>query len=309
MIRGPDFLVVGMNKSGSYWLAAMLDAHPEINCFPTLPGGKSGVGEPHFFDVLGSIDEDNGVKFVKSFTKTRNGYFADLVPYFNKISRNELYNMFRDRYSQWCDSFRKKRLVGEKTQEYIFYLDLIDYCYPVMKKICIVRDIKDRVVSFHFNEARKGRQDLTDNISDDFVDAFIKRANKEYSILNDYKGNMYCYTYESMKTEPQKMLVGILEYLEVEVSEDISKNMVEAGSFERLSALDKLSEKKINSDATGVETSNFSRKPGEELWNSQYRKGIVGDWRNHLTQVQADRMDLSVKEIKDRVFKKYNLTV
>lgn len=306
MTIGPDFLVVGMNKSGSYWLAAMLDAHPEINCFPTLPGGKSGVGEPHFFDVLGSIDEDGGVKFVKSFTETRDGYFADLVPYLEKVSKKELYNIFRDRYSQWCDTFRKKRLVGEKTQEYIFYLDLIDYCYPVIKKICIIRDIKDRLVSFHFNEIRKGRKEYSEEISDDFVDLFIQRALKEYNILFSYGGNMYCYTYESLKVNPKEVLAGVLNYLGAEVSDEILEKMINAGSFEKLSALDELYGKGTSS-IDDPESAGLGRKPGEELWNSQYRKGIVGDWKNHLTKQQARRVDLTLQSIKDAIFGKYNL--
>lgn len=305
-IQGPDFLIVGLNKSGSYWLAAMLDVHPEINCFPTLPGGKSGVGEPHFFDVLGSIDEDGGTKFIKSFTETRNGYFSDLVPYFNEVSREELIKMFRDRYSQWCDLFRKKRLVGEKTQEYIFYLDLIDFCYPEIKKICIIRDIKDRLVSFHFNEIRKGRKEYSEEISDDFVAMFIQRAFKEYEILSSYSGNIYCYTYESLKIRSKEVLTGILNYLDVEVSDKILEKMIEAGSFERLSALDQLSEKEAIRKGD-IKSTEFSRKPGEELWNSQYRKGIVGDWKNHLTKKQANRVDLILQQLRDAVFKKYNI--
>ena len=93
----------------------MLDSHPEINCFPSLPGGKSGVGEGHIFDVLATIDQDVGKQFIKSFTETRDGFFADLAPYLNKVSRNELYDLIRKRYTEWCNSYRKKRLVGEKT--------------------------------------------------------------------------------------------------------------------------------------------------------------------------------------------------
>ena len=281
-IPPPDFLVVGMNKSGSYWLAAMLDAHPEINCFPNLPGGKSGVGEPHVFDVLGSIDEDGGQKFARSFTETRDGYFADLVPYLNKVSRNELYDMFRERYSSWCDKFRKKRLVGEKTQEYIFYLDIIDYFYPTIKKICIIRDPKDRLVSFHFNEIRKGRQEYSTTIADDFIEGFLSRVKKEYSVLLNYSGEMYCYTYESMKEKSWETITGVLNYLGAKVSDIILKIMVEAGSFERLSALDKFYDE--NKQGKIMDIKNIlGRKPGEEQWTSQYRKGIVGDWKNYLT--------------------------
>jgi len=294
--KDPDFLVVGLNKSGSYWLAAMLDAHPEINCFPTLPGGKSGVGEPHIFDVLGSIDEDGGAQFRKSFTETRDGYFADLVPYLDKVSRNELYDMFRERYSQWCDLFRKKRLVGEKTQEYIFYLDIIDYFYPEIKKICIIRDSKDRLVAFYFNQVRKGREAASKKIPDEFITSFVERVKKEYKILLDYPKEIYCYTYESMIQDSKNALTGVLKFLGAVVSEKILAEMIRAGSFEKLTALD-------------AGSSDSSRKPGEELSTSHYRKGVAGDWKNYLDDQQAELVNSKLGELEKKMFKKYNLAL
>ena len=35
----PDFLIVGLQKCGTYWLTALLDSHPEISSLPPLPGG------------------------------------------------------------------------------------------------------------------------------------------------------------------------------------------------------------------------------------------------------------------------------
>ena len=139
--KNPDFFVVGLQKSGSYWVTALLNAHPEIRCFPDLYGGQTGVGEGRIFDMLASIDEDNGVAFKNSFLNYHNGFYADLVPLLNKISRKDLYIKFRDRYREWCNMHRNgKRLVGDKTTEYIFHLDMIDDFYPGVKKICIIRD-------------------------------------------------------------------------------------------------------------------------------------------------------------------------
>ena len=45
-----------------------------------------------------------------------------------------------------------KEIAGESTPAYIFYLKAIDSMYPIVKKFCILRDPKDRVVSYFYNE-------------------------------------------------------------------------------------------------------------------------------------------------------------
>ena len=179
--RDPDFFIVGLQKSGTYWLTALLDAHPEIRCLPAMYGGQTGVQEGRFFDMLASIDEDGGEKFRNSFLNEHNGFYADLVPLLETASREELYSLFRERYRE---RFRRysagKRLIGDKTTEYVFHLEMIDDFFPQVKKICILRDPKDRVVSWHFDQLRKGRKEEKE-ISDEWLRAYIEgRVKREY---------------------------------------------------------------------------------------------------------------------------------
>jgi len=52
----PNFLIVGMGRSGSLWTSAMLNAHPDIASFPSMPfhttSREKRVGEVHFFNTL-----------------------------------------------------------------------------------------------------------------------------------------------------------------------------------------------------------------------------------------------------------------
>lgn len=293
--KEPDFLVIATQKSGCYWLSALMDAHPEISCFPSMYGGQTGVGEGHVFDILGSIDEDGGKQFTKSFTETRNGFFADLVPYLHKGSRRELYDLFRERYSQWCNLYRKKRLVGEKTAEYLLHLDIVDYFYPKIKKICIIRDPKDRVVSFHFHQLRK-KQKTEEKITDEYVLRYcLNRMKKEYEILLNYNGNIHCFTYEALTKDPHPIIGGILDYLGVKRTKKIIDRMIAEASFENLTKKDRI-------------LNEGSRKRGEENRQSQYRKGAVGDWKNHLTPKQAEIIDTTLSDLERKVFQKYNLS-
>ena len=39
--KDPDFFIVGLQKCGTYWLTALLNAHPEITCLPAMYGGQT----------------------------------------------------------------------------------------------------------------------------------------------------------------------------------------------------------------------------------------------------------------------------
>lgn len=68
-------------------------------------------------------------------------------------------------------------------------------------------------------------------------------------------------TYEDLQRDPRTTLMGILKYLEVNVSESLIDEAIEKFSFENL---------------TGRERGN------EEKGNVAFRKGIVGDYKNHF---------------------------
>ncbi len=293
--KGPDFLVMATQKSGAYWVTALLDAHPEINCFPAMYGGQTGAEEVHLFDDLASIDKDGGKKFKRIFTERHKGFFADLTPYLDKVPRHKFYDMFRERYNQWCDFQRKKRLVGEKTAEYLLHLDIVDYFYPDIKKLCIIREPKDRIVSFHFHQLRKG-QKIKKELTDEYVLNYCKnRMRIEYEVLLNYDGNIHCFTYEKLTEDPYDAINGILNYLGAESSKEIIGHMIFQGSFENLTKKDKL-------------IKDRSRKRGEEFRGSHYRKGAIGDWKNYLTKKQTDIIDGALSDLEKKVFRKYNLS-
>lgn len=282
-------------------MTALLNAHPEISAFPFLPfhnePGKNKIGEMHLFDTLASLEPGNEDKFTRPFDDFLTKYnkiFADLVPYEKSVPRQELYRMFIERYSQYCNQMRgSKKLVGESTPAYVFYLDFIDSFYPGVKKICIIRDPKDRVVSWHFNQLRKGRKtEMT--ISAPFaLDYCQTRIMKEYKSLLNYSGNIYCITYERLSSHSREVIEGLLKYLEVEFDDGIISHMIEDGSFKKLDARD---------------SGGLGRERGEESLTSHYRKGIVGDWKNYFTKEQAEMVDNLLFDLQQKVFKKFNLS-
>ena len=198
-----------------------------------------------------------------------------------------------ERYNLLCNIQKKeKKMVGESTPAYIFYLDLIDTIYPNIKKICILRDPKDRIVSMHFNNVLKGRVG-GESISRSFIEQYCaERINIEYACLLNYHEEIFCTTYEMMVKNPKVVASECFQYLKVENTESILQKAVGEASFENM---------------TAREHSGISRHRGKESRNSHLRKGIVGDNRNYLTAELRKLVDDSVSRLQNRVCKQFEL--
>ncbi|MDP3994163.1 MAG: sulfotransferase domain-containing protein [Candidatus Doudnabacteria bacterium] len=299
--KGPDFLIVGLERSGTSWVSALLNSHPEIACIPPMPFRKESgefreIGEIHLFNTLASLEVGTTDKFtrpVANYKTTDIKIFADFADLEGKIPKEELYNTFIERYNELCESYRKgKKLVGESTPAYVFHLNFIDRFYPGIKKLCIIRDPKDKVVSWHFNLVRKGRKQEDEKISDEFIKEYCEtRIAKEYQALLDYQGQIHCFTYEALTHNPRKVVSGVLRHLEVNDDIALTDQMVKEASFENLTAKD----------------SGRGRQQGEQSLKSHFRKGIIGDWKTHLTNTQIHYIEGETLQLRKEVFEKYRV--
>lgn len=286
--KEPDFLILGLQKSGSTWLALLLNNHPEITCIPIFiqPKGKLAVSEGHFFDALGEID-NNPDFFRIRITQGHKGFFNDMYNMIDKLDRQEYINILVKRYNALLQ--RKKnsrsRLVGDKTPEYIFYLDTIDGVFPQIKKICILRNHYDRIVSFHYHQIRKKRWEHK-TIEDWEVESYCDRIEREYSALLEYDGSIYVETYENFSKNPVSPLKDILKYLEVSSNERIIKDIIDQAHFSRLSD---------------------GRTRGESDIESHFRKGVVGDGLKEMTKNQRKYVYNSLEGMTHELMKKYSL--
>lgn len=298
----PNFLVVGMERSGTHWVAALLNNHPDIACFPSLPwrgeGQGNTVGEVHFFNTLAGLDGPVGERDTRPFEDFLTKYnkiFADLVPYKDKVSRTELYAMFCKRYSDYCDKQRgNKEIVGESTPAYVFHLDFIDTLYPGIKKIASIRDPKDKIVSWHFNMIRKNRKPAGEPITEEFALGYLEaRIIPEYKALLDYGGGIHILTYERMHEKTKDVARNMVEYLGMKVSDEALAHMETESTFER----------QTTRDSAG----HIPRRQGEQDVSSGLRKGIVGDWKGNMHDALAAKIDGEVAEIRKKVFDRYHI--
>ena len=204
-----------------------------------------------------------------------------------------MYKIFIKRYNEVCESQRQgKKIVGESTPAYVFHLDFIDKFYPAIKKICIIRDPKDRIVSWHFNQIRKGRK-VEQSISEEFIiDYCASRIKKEYEALLAYQGEIHCLTYESLSAKTDEIIKKVLEYLKVKIDDMVVEQMIREADFKKLTAKD---------------ANSVGRSRGEESIKSYYRKGIVGDWRQYLNKRKIILIEEILGELQKKVFSKYNI--
>jgi LmbE family N-acetylglucosaminyl deacetylase len=275
----PDFFVIGMQKSGSYWLTALLDAHPSIRCFPSRPGGADGTGEAHLFDVLARLDTDYAA-FRTSMRRKLEGFLAPAVPDdppADPAGRLRVIEQLRARFNDYCDEQRKrsgKPVVGEKTTETVHHPELVEQLYPGVRKICILRDPRDRVVSFFFHQQRKGRL-AGRSLGEADVREYISRVERDYRGLLRMRGPLHVLTYERLAAAPEAEIGRLLSFLGVDASDATVQSMMRSASFETLAG----------------------RRRGDADPSSHYRSGTVGGWVEHLPASLAERMTAALEDL------------
>jgi len=290
----PNFFIIGMQKSGSYWLTALLDAHPSIRCFPSRPGHADGTGEAHLFDILARFDTDyQGLH--KSFQRKLEGQLASIVPKNQPNTKEERQRMFDDiriHFNAYCHQQRLrygKPVVGEKTTETVHHLGLVETMYPGVSKICIVRDPRDRTVSFFFHQIRKGRirapAVFNSHIPEQHVTEYIERVRKDYEGLLDVSEPVFVVMYEKLLTSPMEETEKLLRFLGVPSDQETIRRIVDAASFERLS----------------------SRVQGEEDVTSHFRKGVTGDWQERISESESKRIVQELEDLTHRLEERFQI--
>jgi LmbE family N-acetylglucosaminyl deacetylase len=288
----PNFFVIGMQKCGTFWLTALLDAHPMIRCFPSRTGHPDGTGEAHIFDTIAKMKTDY-VLFAKSMRRRLDNFFSDLVPNQcpkSETAQQELINSIVIRFNEYCHLQRiryGKPIVGEKTTESCHYPSLLDSLYPSALRVAILRDPRDRIVSYYFHQKRKGRLSDSSELDEFFIDSYIERIRQDYEGLLLVGGNVHLLTYEELSEHPQETIFKLCELLSVSRTDDIIQAMLAAASFSKL---------------TG-------REAGVEDVGSHYRKGVVGDWSSHLNSAQSYKVVTSLEDLTRSVEDRFRISL
>jgi hypothetical protein len=256
------FFVGGTGKSGTTWLQLLLDAHPSVSC----------SGEGHFPDHLWEVLKQAMDQYKNLIGTNNKQLFNELEGYLPPTGKDVLY-IFASCIAVFLVEQSKGKValaVGEKTPGNIRYFPRLATLFPTAKFIQIVRDGRDCAISGWFHNLRN-KEWVKYNCGS--LDTFVERVAevwatdlaKAHEFADAHPDRIRRIRYEDLARDAETTLAGLFRFLGVEATETVVADCRRQASFAKWSG---------------------GRNPGEENRLSFFRKGVAGDWRNHLSEEQ-----------------------
>ena len=260
----PVAFVVGPMKTGTSWLSRTINAHPQAIC----------RHESHQAEVLWPSLRRAFDDYERTLEKW--GRQADTG--LTEVDHTSILRLSMDlqllRYARAAGRVADPtlRLVADKTPMHALNMTEIASVYPDAKFICCTRDPRDAAVSAwkHLHEMLGHRRDAT---FEDYARHYVRqlwaapiRAAREAT--HDLGSErVFFVSYERHTCDPHALLRELFDFLGLESDSEIVAGVAARASF----------------------TSLTNRAPGVEA-RSPHRKGIVGDWINHMTPEFGDAL-------------------
>ena len=254
------FFIASCSKSGSTWLQHLLDGHPEICCH----------GEAFFPRFLRPLLEQV-IKHHNASHKCkhkRNEHQRD-----GDLTEADLQHLYRSAVAlvmgRWAAG-EDVRAIGDKTPENAVGAQSLLRDLPHAKIVHLIRDGRDVCVSGWFHNLREKGEQFSNQfpslahyiplMAGQKWKPYIQAARQAGAAHPDQFTEVF---YEDLHTHPEETTARLLRFLGVDASDASIEACLRAGSFDRLSG---------------------GRQRGEEENGAFYRKGTVGDWRNHFDE-------------------------
>lgn len=253
------FFIGGVVKSGTTWLQILLNAHPQVSC----------NGEAHFTRLAPllrrALDQHSELIAEKneSIFKELSGYprLSDEDYQYLLASCITLY-LYRQSKAKPA-----AQAVGEKSPKNLLSFNVFTPLFPTAKFIHIVRDGRDCAVSGWFHNLRVTPEwtikthGSMDRYVTSFMDSWAKDVSAAQAIVEANPTRAHLVRYEDLIADTGRILAGLFEFLGIYADDTLLAQCRSTASFETLSG---------------------GRAAGEENLNSFFRKGVTGDWRNHI---------------------------
>jgi len=268
------FFVVGAIKSGTTWVQKLLAGHPEICC-----NGESHLGH-YFAPALAKLlSRHNRMLRGKNrmLTGTEVGY-----PTF---TREHLDYLVETAFCLLLDAQQgtsAPRFIGEKTPDHVRVLGALAKMFPRAKFLHVLRDGRDCTVSAWFHIYRDSPQWARERFPE--FPMYVKVTARAWAhdvaagqaFGRAHPDRMLEVRYEQLHADPAGTVRRMLRFLGADAGESAVRACVEAGSFRRLSG---------------------GRQRGQEDRGSHFRKGVIGDWREHFDATSLDIFEAGAGEL------------
>ena len=256
------FFVGGSPKSGTTWLQLLLDAHPLVSC------SGEGYFPTHLWNFISQAFQlyNEGIKF-------NNKELFNEIGGYKGLDQDDVSYIFATCIAVALRKQSKHKTaiaIGDKTPANIRALDGLAALFPNAKFIQIVRDGRDCAISGWFHNQRNAewvalnRGSLTEYLAS-FCDLWVLDLEHGQKFSQAHPDRIRQIRYEDLVTNSEAILSRLFEFLGVNANPNILAHCREQASFAKQSG---------------------GRNPGDENRESFFRKGVAGDWRNHMSDEQ-----------------------
>jgi hypothetical protein len=255
--RMQKVFALGCAKSGTTWLADLLNAHEEI-----VVRGEGGFGwqlVPILSQAFRAFNEHQ--KHMDPIARLRD---VDLLLAARAVVDGQLYRYV----SESGRDPARIRVVGDKTPQHSVCMPLLDQLYPQAKFIHIIRDPRDTATSAWFHFGKSDPRGFEGYIEHYITQVWPANVNGARTAGASMPGRYIEVRYEDLLADATTNVRRLLDFLAVDASDTTVARCVDAASFQKKSG---------------------GRKPGQTVSKSFFRSGTRGDWRNHLPIELASR--------------------
>lgn len=250
--------IVGPSKCGTSWVQTTLDGHPNAVSW------AEGAFATWLGPGLRRVAEDYNAKH----DAARYRYDFRLSPEDVAVLTRQAYDLVLGKYLEGAKASEELLAVIDKTPTHAYHVRELAALYPRAKFILVSRDPRDAAVSWwHFMHFQgKPRYDTIEACAEAYAAMWgeivcgVRGAG-----LGDRLTEI---TYESYKAAPRGEIRRLLAFIGLPDSDHHVDLCLRAGDFSRQTR---------------------GREPGREA-KSFHRKGVVGDWVNHLSPGLGERV-------------------
>ncbi|XP_069830979.1 amine sulfotransferase-like [Dendropsophus ebraccatus] len=257
-----------------------------------------GLTSPEIIDAIEHMEIRDSDVFLVTYPKSGTIWTQQILSLiFNEGHRNGTEQVKNIDRMPWIEynleeiDFNSRPSPRLFTTHLPYYLMPRDLRFRTGKIIYVFRNPKDVLVSlYHFYQLRPN---IKSTINwETFIDLYISGKVGSCSWFDHVRGwythkedfNILFVTYEEMKKDLRSAVKKICKFVAINLDEEAIDTVVERATFTNMKHDPVANYKFLSNDVLDQSKGDF------------LRKGIVGDWKNHMTVAQSEMLDKVYKE-------------